>query len=116
MKRKQLIVNLSLMMAVLFAMLFQSFHSYEHLGKLLSQKQCHHKYNLHKTEITHAHHNFDHCFVCEFTFGSFLAPEKVSYKVYAVHKAIPYFFVAPKAVISFSGSQYLLRGPPLCIV
>jgi len=116
MKKKQVIINLFLMMAVLFAMLFQSFHSYEHLAKQLSQKQCQHKYDLSKTEFTHHHNNFDHCFVCEFTFVNFISPERISYYSYPNHGKIPYFYAVQDAIISFSGSLFALRGPPVSIV
>jgi hypothetical protein len=102
------------MVAVLFAMLFQSFHSYEHLSKLLSEKQCHHKYNPNKTEISHQHAGFDTCFVCEFTFSSFISAEDFTFNVYSKFSFIPYLFTFTDTIISFSGSLYSLRGPPCC--
>lgn len=116
MKKKLIIVNLSLMTAVLFAILFQSFHSYEHLAKQFAEKQCHHHYNVTKTEFTHHHTEFDHCFVCEFTLSSFVAPDTFSFHTICVQREIPYFLPSPEAVISFSGSLYALRGPPNFIV
>ncbi|MFI0492139.1 MAG: hypothetical protein ACH345_11650, partial [Flavobacterium sp.] len=72
MKKKLILINFTLMIVVLFSILFQSFHSYEHLAKELSQEICHHKYNLHKTEFTHQHNNFEHCSICEFTFSNYI--------------------------------------------
>ncbi|RTY93894.1 hypothetical protein [Flavobacterium sp. GT3R68] len=116
MKKKLIIVNLSLMTAVLFAILFQSMHSYEHLAKQFTEKQCHHQYNSTKTEFTHHHTEFDHCFVCEFTLSSFIAPDTFCFKPTFAPSEIPYFLATPEIVIPFSGSRYTLRGPPHCIV
>ncbi|MFV8325725.1 hypothetical protein [Flavobacterium sp. ZS1P14] len=116
MKRNKLIVSLSLAIAVLFSILFQSLHTYEHLEKQLSQKHCHHKYNATNKEITHQHHNFDHCYVCDFTFGTYVSPKEFSYQLYSSHKEIPYFFKDKETVLSFSGSLYSHRGPPTDMV
>jgi hypothetical protein len=116
MKKNKLIVSLSLTVAVLFSILFQSFHTYEHLEKQLSEKQCHHKYNVTNQEITHQHHNFDHCYCCDFTFGTYVAPREFLCQLYSGHEEIPYFFKAEKTVLSFSGSLYSHRGPPIAVV
>jgi hypothetical protein len=113
MKKNKFIISLSLAVAVLFSILFQSFHTYTHLEQQLSQKQCHHKYNVTQKEITHQHHNFDHCYVCDFTFGSYISPKEFSYQLYSTYKEIPYFISAEETVLSFSGSLYSLRGPPV---
>jgi uncharacterized membrane protein len=112
MKKNKLIISLSLAIAVLFSILFQSFHTYDHLEKQLSQKQCHHKYNVTQKEITHQHHKLDHCYVCDFTFGSYISPKEFSYQLYSAYKEIPYFISTEETVLSFSGSLYSLRGPP----
>jgi hypothetical protein len=114
MKKKIAILNFVLSAAVLFAMLFQSFHSYEHLAKQLSEKHCAHEHHS-KAEITHQHHGAEHCFVCEFNFSSFVAPEIFSFESYSSHKEIPYFHASVETPASFSGSTYSLRGPPLFI-
>jgi hypothetical protein len=116
MKKRIAITNLCLMITVLFAMLFQSFHSYEHLAKQLSEKHCEHKYHSNKTEFSHQHNSFDTCFVCEFTFSSVIAPENVSFDCFSVPVAIPYSFAFSETILSFSGSLYSLRGPPIGIV
>ena len=104
------------MMAVLFSILFQSFHSYEHLAKQFAEKQCHHHYNAGKTEFTHHHTEFDHCFVCEFTLSSFVSPERFTFKFQTIQREIPYFFNTTEAAETFSGSSCALRGPPHFIV
>lgn len=116
MKKKLVIVNLSLVMAVLFSILFQSLHSYEHLAKQFAEKQCHHKYNIGKTEFTHHHTDFDHCFVCEFTLSNFISPDSFTFKLQTEQQEIPYFFHTTEASEYFSGSSYSLRGPPSFII
>ncbi|WP_309640080.1 hypothetical protein [Flavobacterium sp.] len=116
MKKRFAIINSTLMVAVLFSMLLQSVHSFEHLSKLFSEKQCHHKYTG-QTEISHQHHPFDKCFVCEFTFSTFITPQTFSHTPHFTIGLIPYCFFAPTEIIfSFSGSSYSLRGPPSAIV
>jgi hypothetical protein len=116
MKKRIAIINSTLMVAVLFSMLLQSVHSFEHLSNLFYEKQCHHKYTG-QTEISHQHHPFDKCFVCEFTFSAFITPPGFSYTQHFVQGLIPYCFPAPtETIFSFSGSSYSLRGPPSAIV
>ncbi|PJJ10382.1 hypothetical protein CLU83_3791 [Flavobacterium sp. 1] len=114
MKRKQLILNFSLAIAVLFSILFQSIDSIGHLQEKFSEKKCHHAYNS-SEEFTHQHHSFDHCYVCQFGFSSFTTPIKYSYVFNAGNYNIPYFFAAAESIFSFSGSLYSHRGPPNCI-
>ncbi|WP_163391854.1 hypothetical protein [Flavobacterium limi] len=116
MKKKQLITSISLALIVLFSILFQSVHSYEHISKQLSEKKCHHNYNDVNGEITHQHHNDDSCFVCHFAFGSYIGPEKISFQFFSNHQEIPYSFGISESFISFSKSLNPLRGPPSAII
>ena len=54
MKKKFLLLNFSLVIAVLFSMLFQSLDSYSHFEKQKTELKCHHK-STSKHEITHQH-------------------------------------------------------------
>lgn len=116
MKRKLQLLNFGMGLIVLFAILFQSVHSFEHLAKQLSEKQCHHKYHSHKTEINHSHHNFDKCFVCEFAFSSYISLNKTA--SFKENKEIvsKYTFEYSKEIFSsFKGSLFSLRAPPVFI-
>lgn len=113
MKKKQLILNLFFATALLFSIVFQSFHGYEHLEKKISEKVCYHKHNSNRAELTHQHKGFDHCLLCEFTAGVYVSPKDFSCQLYAAYQEIPYFFKATEAVLSFSGSLYSHRGPPV---
>lgn len=116
MKRKQLILSFSFAVTILFSILFQSVHSYEHIVKQLSEKQCHHDNNDPNGEVTHQHHNYDLCYVCNFAFGSYIVPESFSFKLVAYQKETPYFFTITENILSFSGNFCFLRGPPSVVV
>lgn len=112
MKKRFVIVNSVLMFVVLFSMLLQSLHSFEHLAKLFSEKECHHHYSQ-KTEINHQHHPFDHCFVCEFTFGSYLETAFFALKNrITVTIFQQYTFLYKHTSQFFKGSLFALRAPP----
>lgn len=116
MKRKQLISSFTLAVAILFSILFQSFHSYAHLEEQLSHKFCSHEHTQNKAELTHEHKVLDHCAVCQFAFGSCLYPKFISYHFFSDFRSIPFFSKEQKIIISFSGSLYAHRGPPVSIV
>ena len=112
MKQKQFLIRYFFALALLTSIVVQSFHGLEHLEKQFSEKVCAHK-QLNSTELTHQHKGFDHCLLCEFTAGVYVFPKDFSYQLYAAHQEIPYFFKATEAVLSFSGSLYSHRGPPV---
>jgi len=117
MNKKNSIASLIFGIIVLFAILLQSFHSVSHLVSLFSEKECQHKYAENKTEIGHAHHNFDHCFTCEFTFSTPLKSDLFSINFKKTE--IPfshYFFYSKKITQTFRGSLFSLRAPPCLIV
>ena len=114
MKKRVLIVNTILGLIVLFSILFQSFHAMSHLEKQFVAKHCSHKYNHSKTEINHAHHDFDHCFTCEFTFSSSLEIETtiIALKYNSLFYN-PSFLNTSEGIVFYSGSSFSLRGPPI---
>lgn len=115
MKRKFAIINFALSVAVLFSILFQSVHSYEHLAKQLSEKECLHEYKSSK-EITHQHEAFENCFVCTFTLSSFIGSETISFESRrtVLDLAIP-FSTSRMFPSFFTGALFSLRGPPFFI-
>lgn len=115
MKKRQLKISFSLALIVLFSILFQSIHSYEHFEKLSAQKRCQHKWSNSK-EITHQHSKLEQCSVCQFTFGNYVAPELFVCQFRPNFDLIFLFFSSEKNIISFSGSLFVLRGPPSFIV
>jgi hypothetical protein len=116
MKKKFVILNSFLALAVLFVMLFQSVHSFEHLAQQLSEKKCHHKYTSSK-EITHQHHNFDHCFVCNFTLSSFVDSNISQFEFKKIIISSGYSLFKSREITQFfKGSLFALRAPPIFIV
>jgi hypothetical protein len=114
MKKKQLTISLSLAVTVLFSILLQSLHTYGHFVEQFSQTECHHKYSGTGAEISHSHHHsFDDCKVCHFTFGSYISPVDFAYKLNENFAKRPCFLETGETIISFSGSLYSLRGPPV---
>ncbi|WP_309614696.1 hypothetical protein [Flavobacterium sp.] len=117
MKKRFLIVNSIMGLVVLLAILFQSFDAMSHLEKQFSEKHCYHNYHHHKTEITHAHDGFDHCFTCEFTFSSFVSPSKLTFTSQKVEVVTKYYSYYSKEITQFfRGSLFALRAPPSFIV
>jgi len=117
MNTKYTFLSLFFGLAVLFAIVLQSAHSFSHLEKELTEKQCHHKYAKNKTEFTHAHHNNDHCFVCEYTFSTTLKSDFFTFTFKKVEIQVSYSFFNSKEITqSFRGSLFALRAPPIFIV
>jgi hypothetical protein len=117
MKRKLLFTNALMGLMILFAIFFQSIHSFEHLVKQFSEKQCHHIYHNHKTEVTHGHDGLEKCFVCEFAFSSYTPTPLKSFEFRQKEVSTAYtFFYSKEITQKFRGSLFSLRGPPIFIV
>lgn len=114
MKKKILIINLLMSFTVLFAMLFQTIHSYEHIYKQITEKHCDHKYAANQKQITHSHSVENNCPVCHFTFSSFVPN---SFQALSFHKASVEtsctVFYSKTVSAFFKGSLFALRAPPL---
>ena len=112
MNKKLILFNYSLLGAILFAVLFQSAHSFEHLVKQLTTEHCHHKYNKNRTEFSHAHNNFDNCFVCEYSFSNFIPIDFYSFELKILRYNTISLFGYKENLVFFSGSTTKSRGPP----
>ena len=104
--------NTLVSVAILFAIVFQSVHSFEHLVKQILEKKCFHNRHFH-TEITHQHKSLDQCFVCEFTFSSYVITPSENFEF----EVNPHFFKDDSYFDTafnyyFKGISYPLRGPP----
>ncbi|MEI7508203.1 MAG: hypothetical protein WCJ62_01925 [Flavobacterium sp.] len=117
MNKKRSGISLFFGWAVLFAIVLQSVHTFNHLEKELTEKQCHHRYAKNITEFTHAHHNNDHCFMCEFTFSTSLNTDFFTFNVKNVQILVSKIQFHCKAISqSFRGSLFALRAPPIFMV
>jgi len=100
------------MLTVLFSILFQSVHSYEHF---LGQKTtfANDSDDNGKDRIQTLDHNHEKCFVCEFTLSSFIATEFTSFKSQLTFEAFAQTnFTTTETPEAFSGSLFSHRGPP----
>lgn len=100
-------------MAVLFSILFQAIHSYEHHSEKLATKTCDHHYYKDKTEVNHSHSTFEKCFVCDFNLSSFTNADFQVFEFYANNLVAHYpkFFFQKKSSF-FKGCIFSLRAPP----
>ncbi|MDN3678612.1 hypothetical protein QWY90_14955 [Flavobacterium paronense] len=117
MKNKISILSLSFTFMVMGAILLQSLHSFHHLEKFIAEKHCHHKYAINKTEINHQHHEFDHCFVCEFALSNYTPTHFYSFDFKKTEVLSSYTFCYSKEITQFfRGALFGLRAPPTVIV
>ncbi|MGO4904805.1 hypothetical protein [Flavobacterium sp. W20_MBD1_R3] len=113
MKKKFSIVNVVLMIAVLFSILGQTIHSYEHIVKQFSEKKCEHKLTS-AAEITHQHQNYDSCYLCNFTVSSFVSSDVKYFELYEIVANSSNSSANSKEITQFfKGSLFALRAPPI---
>ena len=113
MKKRHIIINVFLSLAVLFSILFQSVHSYEHHSEL-AENHCDHHYTKDKTEVSHGHHIIEKCMVCDFNFSSYTNQYLCEISFHKIISTFnPPLFNFQKQSSFFKGSLFSLRGPPL---
>ncbi|MFT7352987.1 MAG: hypothetical protein ACI9XR_002778 [Flavobacterium sp.] len=108
MKKKIAIVNFGLMLAVVFAICYQSLHAFSH--SINSDSEYYHSKS--NKNLVYKISEKEECSVCDFTFASFLSPEIFTFQFIPFYQNVRYLFSIPENVIAFSGSLYSLRGPP----
>lgn len=117
MKKRNSILSFSFGLLVVFALLLQWAHSIHHLEEAFVEKKCLHDSSKSNAEITHNHHNLDHCFVCEFTFSTSVTTSFFSFDHKNSEVATSYSFFHSREITSyFKGSLFALRAPPFFIV
>jgi hypothetical protein len=101
-------------MAVLFTILFQSIHSYEHHSEQITAKLSHKHLSKNKAEISKNNSIPEKCATCDFNFSSFTTTD---FFVFQIHKngtvTTFYSFLYHQQSSFFAGSLFSLRGPPL---
>lgn len=88
------------MSLVIFTIAFQSIHIYKHF--FLEDKHHHHEGCKEKKD----------CSICDFSFWYFISPETLVYRFDFPYYTIPYSGISSETISFFSGSNFLLRGPP----
>lgn len=117
MKKKFAIFNLILMGVVLITVAFQSIHAYSHNHLFHAHETKEGEPKQFKTFGSNDHHHEDEdCFICDFHFGYFIAPQELTCRLYFPFKPIPYVFNTIEGCISFSGSLFALRAPPSIVL
>jgi hypothetical protein len=111
MKKKVLHIHFSLVIAILFSILFQSFDSYAHYKKEAAESKCVHE-STSKHEITHQHHSAEHCFVCKFSFSVAVNSAFLVLKTQTKPVENPNRFNYYEVFKTFPKNSNLLRGPP----
>ena len=113
MKKKIIFINFSVSLMVLFAMLFQTVHSYEHIYRQITEKHCDHSNSLNKYQITHSHSVDANCSICHFTFSTFIPTDFYPYSfTKVIHATILEFIYSKINSTFFKGSLFALRAPP----
>jgi hypothetical protein len=112
MKKKIIHINFSLVIAIIFSILFQSIDSYSHFKSEFSEPKCVHE-STSKHEITHQHHSAEHCFICKFSFSAAVTYDFFVLKIQNQPIEIPNSFFYSEVYISFSENSNPLRGPPI---
>lgn len=116
MKKKIILINFFMSLTVLFAMLFQTVHSYEHVYRQLTEKQCEHQYVDGQKQITHLHAVDSNCPVCHFAFSTFIPNSFQALFFYKVSFETAYVFYDTKVTSTFfKGSLFALRAPPVLV-
>ena len=116
MKKKIVVVNLLISFAVLFAMLFQTVHSYEHILRQASEKHCEHKTIAGQKQITHSHSVDANCHICQFAFSTFIPNSFQTLSFHKITAETSYkFFYSKVYTAFFKGSLFALRAPPAFI-
>ena len=105
-------ISISILVAVLSSILFQSVHTFEHILAEFSEQKCEHLYDTGQEQITHEHHDFDHCFSCDFHFSNYVVTDILSIQRYFTATYNNYFDLVTDQISYYSGIHYLVRGPP----
>jgi len=111
-KKNKILIHFSIVIAILFSILFQSYDSYTHIKKEKAETACHHK-GKSKHQITHQHHSLEHCFVCEFAFSSAAPFTVFDFKTTKIVFKTQHHFYYSDVVKSYTNNSNLLRGPPV---
>ncbi|MBP4139028.1 hypothetical protein [Flavobacterium geliluteum] len=113
MKNKFAFLNFAVSLVVLFAMLFQTVHSYEHVYRQITETHCDHSDSTSKNQITHSHSIDSDCSICHFAFSTFI-PIDFYYAAFTnfTEATSCTFLYAAVSTTFFKGSLFALRAPP----
>ncbi|WP_338377393.1 hypothetical protein [uncultured Flavobacterium sp.] len=113
MKKKLQFMNFGLMLAVLFAVCYQSVHAFSHSIKQDSEHD--HSHSKSNKNLIYKISEKEDCPVCDFKFAAFLSPEVLQIDYLSSFNRIPYQFNSNEVFITFKGNSFYLRGPPTLV-
>jgi hypothetical protein len=113
MNNKRNLFNFLFAGMVLFSILFQSFHSYEHILEQIQKKVCFHESNENKADLTHAHIGYENCLVCHYAFSPYeFANSFCAILIISEDFIDADFNFYQKVSLLYKGSLFALRAPP----
>ena len=98
------------MLAVVFAICYQSLHYFSH--HLRNDSEHYHSHSKSSKNLVYKISEKEDCPICDFKFAAFLSSEIFTFQFIPFYQNVTYLFSIPENVIAFSGSLYSLRGPP----
>jgi hypothetical protein len=94
----------------------QSFDAIHHFSEETKIEKCKHKYAKNKTEFSHAHHQLEHCKICDFTFSTFTYNSILNFSFKNTNYSQKYSYFHSKEITQFfKGAIFCLRAPPVFI-
>lgn len=114
MKRNLAYINLVLMLSVLFAVSYQSIHSFSH-EQHLEHDYCKNNPTAEIKKLEKSFTETEDCPVCDFKFVAFVSAKLEPFTFFPPFYKIPYLFNSKEACLSFEGNTYYLRGPPAIV-
>ena len=113
MKKKGVILNVLLTVIILFPILFQVVHIYEHHSEQNQNKQEVVTYSNNENQLTADQTVSDNCFVCDYKFTVHTVGSIAIYTFFiGCFIAATLLFYSPKPVAFYAGSLFSLRAPP----
>lgn len=113
MKKKGVILNVLLTLIILFPILFQVVHIYEHHSEQNQNKQEVVTSTSSEDQLTADHTVSDNCFVCDYKFTVHTVASIAIYTFFiGCFVATSLLFYSPKPVAFYAGSLFSLRAPP----
>jgi len=111
---RKLLFGGGLTATLLLVFVLQFVHAVNHIAHEFEVTHCHHHYTLGKTEVGHAHHDYEKCFQCEFAFSSYIEPTAISFQPQNSNTTSTHVIQAPQRLVTvFEGSFFSLRAPPI---
>ena len=111
---RKLLFGGGLTATLLLVFVLQFVHAVNHIAHEFEVTHCYHQYTKGKTEVGHAHHNYENCFQCAFAFGAYLKPIQPEFTLWPDSNFPKQLFsFSCISIFGFSGFHPALRAPPL---